>query len=56
VLLLDAGAPSGRESLFLPACFLRRCVLAVCGCGMHAQTDADISTIAAGTGRHACGA
>lgn len=54
VLRLDAGAPSGRESLFLPACFLRRCVLAACGAVTHAQTDADISAIAAGPGRHAC--
>jgi len=56
VLRLDAGAPPGRDSLFLPACFLRRCVLAVCGRDAASQTDADISAIAAGAGRHACGA
>ena len=54
VLRLDACAPYGRESLFLPACFLHRCVLAVCGRGTLAQTDADISAIAAGAGRYAC--
>lgn len=56
VLRLDTGAERGRESLFLPACFLRRCVLAVCGPGTQPQIDAEIPAIAADPGRHACAA
>jgi hypothetical protein len=44
----EAPAPAGRESLLLPGCFLRECVLRRCRLAPGLENDADIASFAEG--------
>jgi len=48
VLAAPAPAPAGRESLLLPGCFLRECVLRRCRLAPGLENDADIASFADG--------